>query len=237
MNPKNRLIVALDLNSEAKAIKMVEKLKNDVRFFKVGLELFSYCGPKIVDKIMEMGLEVFLDLKFHDIPNTALKAAVAATRLEVYMFNLHALGGYEMMKNSARAARDEAERLSLRRPKILAVTILTSMDENGLKKVGLNANIKGEVLKLAKLAKEAGLDGVVASPQEAKSIREAMGKDFLIVTPGVRPVAADSGDQKRVATPREAIKSGASFIVVGRPVIEAKDPAQAVRSILKEIKA
>jgi len=235
VNSKNRLIVALDFDSEAKAVKMAGKLKNEVRFFKIGLELFSYCGPKIVDKIMEKGFEVFLDLKFHDIPNTVLKAAVAATRLEVYMFNVHALGGYEMMKNSARAARDEAERLNLRKPKILAVTILTSMDENGLKKLGLNVNIKAEVLKLAKLAKEAGLDGVVASPQEAKSIREELGSNFLIVTPGVRPAAGDPGDQKRIATPGEAIKSGASFIVVGRPIIEAKDPAETARRILKEI--
>lgn len=235
MNPKDTLIVALDFDNEAKALEMVEKLKGDVRFFKIGLELFSYCGPQIAEKVMDRGAEVFLDLKLHDIPNTVRKAAVAATRMGIYMFNVHAFGGYDMMKETSEAVGSEANRLNIRRPKILAVTILTSMDENALKKIGVNVNIKKEVLDLARAAKESGLDGVVASAQEAGAIREELGKDFLIVTPGVRPAKADVQDQKRVATPQEAVKNGASFIVVGRPITEAKDPAGAVREILREI--
>lgn len=229
MNPKDKLIVALDVDSEAKALEMVEKLKGDVRFFKIGLELFSYCGPQVAEKVMDRGAEVFLDLKLHDIPNTVRKAAVAATRMGIYMFNVHAFGGYDMMRDASEAVGNEADRLNIRRPKILAVTILTSMDENALKKIGVNVNIKKEVLDLARAAKESGLDGVVASAQEACEIRKELGKDFLIVTPGVRPAKADVQDQKRVATPQEAVKNGASFIVVGRPITEAKDPAGAAR--------
>ena len=235
MTPKGRLIVALDFDSEAKALEIAGKLKQDVRFFKIGLELFSYCGPRIAEKVMDNGSEVFLDLKFHDIPNTVLRAAVAATRLGVYMFNVHALGGYDMMKSTSEAVGAEADRLNIRRPKVLAVTILTSMDEKALKKIGVNVSMKNEVLNLAKMAKEAGLDGVVASPQEAKTIRDETGEDFLIVTPGVRPAEAKVHDQKRIATPRDAVESGASFIVVGRPITEAKDPAEAARGILREI--
>ncbi|MFH0763407.1 MAG: orotidine-5'-phosphate decarboxylase [Candidatus Omnitrophota bacterium] len=235
MNPKDRLIVALDMDSEEKAVSMAEKLKNEIRFFKIGLELFSSCGPSIVKRIGEMDCELFLDLKFHDIPNTAAKAARAVTRLGVYMFNVHAIGGYDMMKAAREAAADEAKASGIDRPKILAVTILTSMDQKALKNTGVNANIKAQVLKLARLASRAGLDGVVASPREAKAIRKALGKDFLIVTPGVRPRNAKVHDQKRVATPGEAIRAGASFIVVGRSITEAKDPVSAARNILQEI--
>jgi len=236
MKPEDRLIVALDVDTEEKAVKLVETLKNDVKFFKVGLELFSSCGPAIVKKIKETGCEVFLDLKFHDIPNTAAKASRVAARSGVYIFNVHALGGYDMMKAAAEACADEAKKLKIEKPKVLAVTILTSMDEKALKKTGVDDNMKSEVLRLARLAKEAGLDGVVASPKEAKMIRQALGADFLIVTPGVRPASAEVNDQKRVTTPKEAISSGADFIVVGRPVTEAKDPVKAVKGILQEIK-
>lgn len=235
MNPKDRLIVALDLDSEEKAVAMAERLKNEVKFFKIGLELFSSCGPSIVKRIGEMDCQLFLDLKFHDIPNTVAKAARAVTRLGIYMFNIHALGGYEMMKAAREAVADEAEKLEIAKPKVLAVTILTSMDRKALKNAGVNANIKNEVLKLAKLAKSAGLDGVVASPKEVKSLRKALGKDFLVVTPGVRPAASEAHDQKRIATPGQAIRSGASFIIVGRPITEAKDPINAARNILQEI--
>jgi len=235
MNLKDRLIVALDLDSEEKAVAMAEKLKNEIRFFKIGLELFSSCGPSIVTRIIETDCEIFLDLKFHDIPNTVAKAARAVTRLGVYMFNVHALGGYEMMKAAAEAAASEAKALGIDRPKVLAVTILTSMDQKALKNVGVNANIKNQVTRLAKLAKSAGLDGVVVSAKEAKAIRQALGEDFLVITPGVRPTASETHDQKRIATPRQAIKAGASFIVVGRPITEAKDPVDAARNILREI--
>jgi len=235
MTPKNRLIVALDVNTEEKAVKLVETLKNDVKLFKIGLELFSSGGAAIIKKIKETGCKVFLDLKFHDIPNTVAKVSRVAARLGVYMFNVHAIGGYDMMKAAAEACADEAKKLKIEKPKVLAVTILTSMDEKALKKTGIDDNMEKQVLRLASLAKEAGLDGVVASPAEAKLVRKELGNKFLIVTPGVRPTWAASNDQRRIATPKEAVKDGADFIVVGRPVIEAKDPADAARAILKEI--
>ena len=237
MEPKDRLIVALDVDTAEKAVCLAEKLKNDVKFFKIGFELFSSCGPSIVREIAKFGGRIFLDLKFHDIPNTVSKAALSVTKLGVFMFNVHGLGGYDMMKKTADAVRVEAEKLKIEPPKILAVTILTSMDENALKKVGINDTMNQEVLRLAQLAKSAGLDGVVASPSEARLIRQSLGENFLIVTPGVRPSWAEAGDQKRVATPKEAIRDGATYIVVGRPVTEAKDPAQAARKILEEISA
>lgn len=235
MNPKDRLIVALDVDSEKKAVSLVERLKSDVRFFKVGFELFTSCGPEIIEKIKNADSEIFLDLKFHDIPNTVAKAAITAARFGVFMFNVHSLGGYDMMKEAADAARKEVSSSGIRAPKILAVTILTSIDEKSLKKIGINDSIQNLALRLACLAKDAGLDGVVASPQEAKAIRKELGKDFLIVTPGIRPAWAAAGDQKRVATPKSAVDAGADFIVVGRPIIEAKDPASAAQDILKEL--
>ena len=236
MNPKDKLIVALDVDSKLKAEKIVDLLKGEVRFFKIGLELFSSEGPGIVEAVRQRGCEVFLDLKFHDIPNTVSRAALSVMRLGAYMFNVHALGGYEMMQKAAEACKVEAERLKIQRPKILAVTILTSMDKNSLERAGISDNIEEEVLRLAMLAVDAGLDGVVASPKEAQSIRMKLGQGFLIVTPGVRPLWAVSGDQKRVMTPKDAVASGADFIVVGRPVIEAPDPVFAAKEILKEIR-
>ncbi|MEI6862979.1 MAG: orotidine-5'-phosphate decarboxylase [Candidatus Omnitrophota bacterium] len=227
MKYHNKLIVALDFDSKYKAIQSVEHLRGDVKLFKVGLELFSVCGPEIIAEIRNMGCDVFLDLKFHDIPNTVEKAAHAVSGLGAFMFNVHALGGLEMMKRAKDAAGDKS--------KVIAVTILTSTDENALKKCGINVNIEDEVINLAALAKEAGMDGVVASAKEASRIRKELGKDFLIVTPGIRPASAASDDQKRVATPREAIDAGADYIVVGRPVTGAPDPARAARDIIKEI--
>jgi orotidine-5'-phosphate decarboxylase len=237
MEPKDRLIIALDVDTAEKAIGLAEKLKNDVSFFKIGFELFSSCGPSIVKEIAKFGGRIFLDLKFHDIPNTVSKAAISVTRLGVFMFNVHALGGYDMMKKTADAVKAEAQKLNIKPPKILAVTVLTSMDENALKKVGINDTMNQEVLRLAQLAKSAGLDGVVASPSEACLIRQKLGGDFLIVTPGVRPSWAAAGDQKRIATPKEAIDNGATYIVAGRPVTESRDPAQAARKILEEMSA
>ena len=236
MTAIDRLIVALDLNSEEKAVAMAEKLKNDVKIFKVGLELFSACGPGIVNRIKETGCDVFLDLKFHDIPMTVAKAAAAVTKLEPFMFNVHGLGGCEMMRRTAEAVAAEAGRLGIVKPKVLAVTILTSLDEKAVKEAGICGNVKEAVLRLATLAKKAGLDGVVASPSETNRIRRDLGEDFLIVTPGVRPLWAVSNDQKRIATPEAAIKDGADYIVVGRPITESKNPAEAAREILKEMK-
>lgn len=235
MNPEEKLIVALDVDTKEKALEVVEKLKKEVRMFKIGSELFTSCGPDIVKAVKEKGCEIFLDLKFHDIPNTVAKASIAATRLGVSIFNVHSLGGCDMMKKAAESARDEAKRLKIKAPKVIAVTILTSMDENNLKKIAIFDSMDTQVARLAGLALESSLDGVVASPAEIKLIRKKAGADFLIVTPGVRPSWAAKGDQKRVATPKEAIEDGASFIVVGRPIIEAPDPVEAARKILKEI--
>ena len=237
MDPKDKLIIALDVETAGKALAIVEALKNDVKFFKVGFELFSSCGPAIVEEITKKGCKIFLDLKYHDIPNTVSKAAISAARLGVFMLNVHALGGYDMMKKTADAVGEEAARLRIPRPKVIAVTILTSMDESALKKVGISDTMNAEVLRLATLAQTAGLDGVVASPSEAAILRKSLGEDFLIVTPGVRPVWAAAGDQKRVATPKDAIANGASFIVVGRPVTDAQDQTAAARKIIEEIRS
>ena len=235
MNNKERLIVALDVDTKEKALALVDKLKKDVKIFKVGSELFTSCGPEIVQEVHNIGCAVFLDLKFHDIPNTVARSAASAVKLGVFMFNVHTSGGADMMKKVAAAVSEEAKKLKAARPKVIAVTVLTSMDENNLKKVGVDDNMETQVLRLAKLAKESGLDGVVASAVEIKPIRAALGKAFIIVTPGVRPSWAAVNDQKRIATPKEAIDSGADFIVVGRPIIEASDPAEAARKVLKEI--
>ena len=239
MKKDKRLIVALDIDKKEKALHLVDMLSPEVAVFKVGLELFSSCGPDIVADIRKRGCEVFLDLKFHDIPNTAGRAAASVTGLGAFMFNVHALGGFEMMQRAAKDTRHKAETLEIPRPKILAVTMLTSMDRDALKRIGIEGNVEAQVLKLAKLAHEAGLDGVVASPKEAFAIRRELGKDFIIVTPGIRPSgAADQGasdDQKRIATPKDALSAGADYIVVGRPITEAADPLKAAREILKEI--
>lgn len=235
MKNEGRLIVALDADTKEKALALVERLKNDVKIFKIGSELFTSCSPGIVEDIRKKGCEVFLDLKFHDIPSTVAKSATAVVKLGVFVFNVHALGGQEMMEKAAKAAAVEAEKLKIDKPKVIAVTILTSMDEKSLKKIGIFDNMEIQVLRLAKLAKDSGLDGVVASAAEVKLIRKSLGKDFLIVTPGVRPAGSASGDQKRIATPKEAIDNGASFIVVGRPITEALDPTEAAKKILKEI--
>lgn len=235
MNPRDRLIIALDVDNESRALHFVDILKHDVKFFKIGFELFSTCGPSIVNAVKEKGCEVFLDLKYHDIPNTVGKSAAAVTRLGVYMFNLHASGGLEMMRKAREMVDEEAERLKVDPPRIIAVTVLTSMDENGLRKTGVSGSIKDHVIRLALMTKEAGLDGVVASPEEVRVIRKECGDKFLIVTPGIRPLWAATGDQKRIATPEETIKAGADFIVVGRPVLEAKDPAEAARLVLSEM--
>lgn len=235
MKADNRLIIALDVDTKEKALLLVSLLKKDVGIFKIGSELFTSCGPDIVQDVKKMGCEVFLDLKFHDIPNTVAKSAAAAVRSGAFMFNVHAIGGGDMMKKAAEAAREEAMKLKTGKPKVIAVTVLTSMDENNLKKIGIDDNMENHVLRLAEMAFKSGLDGVVVSPSEAKLIRKKFKGGFLIVTPGVRPLWAAKNDQKRIATPKEAIEDGASFIVVGRPVTESPDPALAARKVLEEI--
>ena len=235
MEPKDKLIVALDVDSLNSARGIIDKLYPMVKIFKIGSQLFTNVGPSAVELVRACGGKVFLDLKFHDIPNTVANAARAATRLGVFMINLHVQGGFDMMKSAAAAVTDEAKKLNVQRPIVLGVTVLTSIGEKDLKDLEIRKGVKTQVTYLAKLAKDARLDGVVASAEELQPIRWACGDDFVIVTPGIRPQWAQKGDQKRTATPKEAIKLGANYIVVGRPIIEAEDPKTAAEKILKEI--
>ena len=227
-----KLIVALDVRSLDEAKEMIRKLSPDVRIFKVGMGLFTLCGPDAVALVHDNGARVFLDLKFHDIPNTVAHAVRSAAKLGVFMVNIHALGGSEMMMKAVEAARE-----SEKRPKLLGVTVLTSMDQSAIGEVGIERKIEEEVVSLARLGKESGLDGVVASPNETGLIRKNLGKDFIIVTPGIRPTGAEKGDQKRVMTPKDAITAGADYIVVGRPITETKDPLGAAKKIIKEMES
>ena len=232
---KNKIIIALDVDSLESAQELVALLRSSAGAFKIGKQLFTRYGPQAIAMVHDAGGAVFLDLKFHDIPNTVARASAEVVRHGVLMFNMHAMGGYEMMQQSVAAVRKMAENLGVRRPLVLAVTVLTSLAQSDLAAVGITAGMDDQVRRLAKLAKSAGADGVVASPQEIEIIKTACGPEFLVVTPGVRPKAAQGDDQKRVLTPGEAIRKGADYIVVGRPVTEAPDPLVAVKEIIKEI--
>jgi orotidine-5'-phosphate decarboxylase len=234
-DPKDKIIFALDVEHFREAQQWVTLLKDHVGIFKVGKQLFTHAGPKVVDMIRQKGQKVFLDLKFHDIPNTVARAGEEATKLNVAMFNLHALGGFAMMKKTVEGSRAVAKSLGIPRPLILAVTILTSMDEETLKEVGVQGPLLEEVGRLAHLSMKAGVDGVVASPQEIGIIRQRCGEKFLIVTPGIRPPSDKKDDQKRTLSPKEAISAGADYLVIGRPIKEAKDPIEAVQGIIEDI--
>ncbi|PLX77894.1 MAG: orotidine-5'-phosphate decarboxylase [Desulfuromonas sp.] len=229
---KERLIFALDVDSYEEAKRWVELLHDKVGLFKIGKQLFTKCGPEMVRMVKDAGGEVFLDLKYHDIPNTVAKAGVEACRLGARIFNVHALGGREMMEKVV-AETDACD--CGNRPLRIAVTILTSSTEETLKGVGIDRPVEEMVPRLAKLTKDAGMDGVVASPKEVKLIREACGDDFVIITPGVRPAFAALDDQKRVTTPADAIRAGADYLVIGRPISAADDPVAAAELILEEI--
>lgn len=222
-----KLIVALDFSKESDAKALVRTLKKDVSLFKIGLQLYTKAGPAIIKAVQKGDHKVFLDLKFHDIPHTVAKAVMEATQYGVFMLTVHALGGKEMMERAVEAAADAAEQLGLIRPKIIAVTIPTSRQD--IAEVGISESIQDSVVRLARLAKEAGCDGVVCSPREIVMIREACGPDFVIVTPGIRLGDEVEDDQKRVDTPQAAFAAGASYIVVGRPILRASDPVQAVQ--------
>ncbi|RMF43909.1 MAG: orotidine-5'-phosphate decarboxylase [Deltaproteobacteria bacterium] len=232
-----RLAFALDVDSFEEAEKWVKLLHGKVGLFKVGKQLFTRCGPEVVRMIRAEGGEVFLDLKYHDIPNTVAGAVVEACRLGVRMVNVHALGGEAMM----RAARQAVDRVcteeELEAPLLIAVTILTSSDDETLRAVGIDRPVTEIVPRLAVLAQKSGLDGVVASPREVGLIRQACGSDFAVVTPGVRPSFAAVNDQKRITTPADAIRAGADYLVVGRPISAAPDPAAAAEMITDEIAA
>ncbi len=225
-----RIIVALDFAEVKAAEGLVRNLKGIVSFFKVGLELFTSTGPDAVKMVIDNNAKVFLDLKFHDIPNTVAGAVSSASNLSVSMINVHATGGVEMMRAAAGAASK-----SKNRPIMLAVTILTSLDEEGFRQIGFSGSIGDSVVNLARSAVNAGLDGVVCSPDEIRPVRDALGGDFLIVTPGVRPTWSLKDDQKRVMTPKDALDAGADYIVIGRPITADKDPRRAAERIIEEV--
>ena len=225
-----RIIVALDYPEAKSALDLVSRLQPALCRLKIGKELFTASGPQIVEQCMRRGFEVFLDLKFHDIPNTTAQACKAAASLGVWMVNVHALGGRKMME----AAR-EAVTASARPPKLIAVTVLTSMAQEDLAGIGITTTPAEMVLRLATLARDSGLDGVVCSAQEAALLRQHCGSTFSLVTPGIRPAEAAADDQSRIMTPAAALKNGASYLVIGRPITKAADPLLALQNISREI--
>jgi len=241
---RQKLILALDFPSLEPALELAQCLSKVVGIFKINIHLFTAVGPSAVEKLNQLGPGIFLDLKFHDIPNTVKGAVSSAVGLPgVQLLDVHALGGLEMMR-AAVEAREYARSSKSVLPKLLAITILTSMDNAALRGVGIAGLASRRVIQLARLAKKAGMDGVVASPQEVRAIRRACGEDFLIVVPGIRPVVGGgqagkrkgrTDDQARVATPAEAIRAGADYLVIGRPITGAPDPEAAARAILEEI--
>ncbi|WP_424244481.1 orotidine-5'-phosphate decarboxylase [Elusimicrobium posterum] len=233
MKPHEKIIVALDVETEAQAIALVKKLKGKVGVFKVGKELFTAVGPSIIKKIHKLGGKVFLDLKFHDIPNTVAGAVAQACKLGVYMMTLHTSGGMEMMQAAAKAAKENSKKG--KEPIILGVTVLTSLDDAALKKIGFKLDAEKQVIHLAKMAKAAGLGGIVSSPKELKKLRKVLGKDMVLVTPGIRPAWSVTGDQKRIMTPKDALKAGCDYMVIGRPITKHKQPAKAAELIAQEM--
>jgi len=226
-----RIIVALDFPNQDAAINLVNQLDPNLCRLKVGKEMFTQNGPRFVEDLMKKGFDVFLDLKFHDIPNTVAGACVSAAKLGVWMMNMHVLGGRKMME----AAREAVEKQGTHKPLLIGVTVLTSLDDGDLDELGFVGSAEDNVKRLALLAKSSGLDGVVSSPKEVGSIREVCGADFCLVTPGIRPASAALDDQKRVMTPQLAIEAGSDYLVIGRPITQADDPSQALRQIALEI--
>lgn len=236
LSARERLVLALDVDNFKKAEELVDKLTDYVGVFKIGNQLFTAEGIKVIKMVQEKGGKVFLDLKFHDIPNTVARAAEVVSKLGVYIFDIHTSGGYEMMKAAVEASKKLSFALGISKPLILGVTLLTSINQEILEKeIGIKKSLEEQVVHLAKLAKAAGLDGVVASSWEIKALRAACGEGFVILTPGIRPVCKSGDDQKRIMTPQEAIKLGADFIVIGRPITNATNPVKASQEILKEM--
>lgn len=224
------IVVALDYADATSALQLVERLDPALCRLKVGKELFTAAGPQLVEKLIAKNFGVFLDLKFHDIPTTVQKACEAASRLGVWMLNVHASGGTAMMQ----AAREGVAK-SGRQPLLIAVTVLTSMNQAALKEIGVEDELQNQVLRLAGLTKQAGLDGVVCSAQEAQMLKKQLGEDFCLVTPGIRPKTASLDDQSRVVTPSQAVALGADYLVIGRPITQAADPLQALQAIDQEL--
>ena len=239
MTAKDRLIVALDVTTTDQARQLVSELTADVGMFKIGSQLFTLAGPGLVEEIIESGNKVFLDLKFHDIPHQVAGAARVAAELGVSLFTIHASGGSEMMRRAVEAVCEVTEQKHIGPVRILAVSVLTSMDEKALNDIGVNKTANAAVEQLVKLAEASGVHGAVSSPKEAAKIRSFTSPDFLIVTPGIRPAdsTTDHEDQKRVATPNAALSAGADYLVVGRPITGAPDPRIAARQIVQEMTA
>jgi orotidine-5'-phosphate decarboxylase len=234
-NPAGRIIIALDVDRREKALALVGELR-EARVFKVGMELFTAEGPVLLADLRTMAKSPFLDLKFHDIPNTVGEAVRMAVRHGAFMMTLHTSGGGEMMARAAAAGAEEAGKLSIPKPFLLGVTVLTSMKGAELQEIGMAADVRAQVQRLAGLALKAGLDGVVCSPQEIEIVRKEAGPGFFIVTPGIRPSWAATNDQKRIMTPTEALEKGANYLVIGRPVTAAPSPREAFLKIVEEIK-
>jgi orotidine-5'-phosphate decarboxylase len=233
---RDRIVLALDVDSDRDALEIVLELRSSVGMFKVGHQLFTAYGPDIVRRIVDTGSRVFLDLKYHDIPNTVAKASAEAVKLGVSIFNVHALGGADMMKAAAASAKEAADRAGRKGPVVLAVTVLTSMDDQALRReLKIARSLPRQVSHLARMAQRAGMDGVVASPQEIKLLRRSVRGPFVILTPGVRPAWAAKDDQKRIMTPAESVAAGADYIVVGRPVLNAPDRKAAVEKLVQEM--
>jgi orotidine-5'-phosphate decarboxylase len=229
LDPRPRLAVALDYPDAESALKLVDTLGDTCQWFKVGMELYYAAGNAFVQQLRKRGFDVFLDLKLHDIPNTVAGAVRSATQAGAGLLTIHASGGAAMMSAAAEAAQSPGS------PRLLAVTVLTSMDANELAGIGITATPAAQVLRLAKLAQRSGIDGMVCSPEEVAAVRAATTPDTILVIPGIRPTGSAIGDQKRIATPAQAIANGASMLVVGRPITRAPDPAAATRAILHEI--
>ena len=235
MSQHEKLIIALDVETPTKALDLVHQLHGVAGMFKVGSQLFTSTGPQIVRDILALGSKVFLDLKFHDIPHQVAGAARSAAELGVSLFTVHASGGSEMMRRAVESVDEVAQRGGVR-SKVLAISVLTSIDATILSQIGITSSPEESVLRLVKLAESSGVDGVVASPQEIRTIRKAITTpEFLVVTPGIRPATTETGDQKRVATPAAAIAAGASYLVVGRPITGAPDPLAAAHQIVAEM--
>lgn len=234
-NISNPIICAIDTKDVGEAKALCESLKPYVGMVKLGLEFFTMNGPQGIKEISQLEIPIFLDMKFHDIPNTVAEAVTSAVRLGVSIITIHTLGGEDMMRAAAEAAANEAARLQISKPLIAGVTILTSMDKDDITDIGLDRPVISQVEILAKLAKKSGLDGVVCSSHEIAKVKEVCGQDFKTIVPGIRPATAQTGDQKRVMTPAEAISNGADYLVIGRPITKADSPEQAAKSIHSQL--
>jgi len=234
MDSKKKIIVALDTIDISQALALT-KLIPDVGAFKLGLEYFCANGPEGINKISETGIKIFLDLKFHDIPNTVAGAIKASLNMEPYMMTVHLSGGYNMLHRTMEEVKEYCAKNSLKIPLILGVSVLTSIDDNDFTSLGLIGKVEDQVIRLAKLAKDADLDGMVCSAKELKIVKKKMGQNLILVTPGIRPAGGIMNDQKRITTPSQAISDGADFLVIGRPITEAIDPVQALNNISLEI--